>query len=209
MAKTTQQIEDDVREAFEAGTDIYQRVKQITLKALTERRLDLENIKMVVEAAFNGIMTGMKNQVEPARADFNQAVSAIDDVLEQTAQVSKLAIEEAVSRVSEFSEHDLNQATDDIKSLEQIFLETLEKVTRNSNEMIFDIAQHVIDHARKNGTAVGKQTQSILEAINNARHKSQSAALSGAKTTASIIAEIGSGILTGIAESFESNKPKS
>lgn len=208
MTKTAQQIEDEVREAFESGTDIYQRVKQITLKALTERRLDLENIKMVVEAAFNGIMTGIKNQVEPARADFSRAVSAIDDVLEQTAQASKLAIEEAVSRVNEFSEHDLNQAADDIKSLEQIFLETLEKMTHNSSEMIIDIAQHVIDHARKNGTAVGKQTQSILEAINNARHKSQSAALAGAKTTASIIAEIGGGILTGIAESFESNKSK-
>ncbi len=208
MPKSTQQIEDDVREAFESGVDIYQRVKEITLKALTERRLDLENIKVVVESAFNGIMIGMSNQVEPAKADFSQAVSAIDDVLEQTAQASKLAIEEAVSRVSAFSEHDLTQATDDIKNLEQIFLETMEKVTHNSNEMIFDIAQHVIEHARTNGTAVGRQTRTILEAMNNLRHKSQNAAISGAKTTASMIAEIGGGILTGIAESFESNKAK-
>ena len=208
MSQTTQQVENDVRDALESGIDIYQRVKQITLKALTKQKLDIENIKSVVEAAFKGINAGMSSQVEPAKADFTQAVSAIDDVLEQTAQASKLAIEEAASRISDFSRSDLSQATDDIKSLEQIFLETLEKVTRNSNEMIFDTAQHFIDHARKNGTAVGRQSQIALEALNSFRHKGQSAVLSGASTTASIIAEIGGGILTGIAESFEANKSK-
>jgi len=208
MSHTTQQIEDDVREAIESGVDIYQRVKDITLKALTERRLDIENIKSVVEAAFKGVATGMNNQMEPAKADFDQAVSAIDDVLEKTAQVSKLAIEEATSRVNEFSQQDLTQATEDIKSLEQIFLETLEKVTRNSNAMLSDIAQNFFDHAKKNGTAVGNQTQIILGALNDLRRKGQNAVLSGAATTASIIAEIGGGILTGITESLETKKPK-
>ena len=207
MSQSTQQIEDDVREAFESGVDIYQRVKEITLKALTERRLDIENIRDVVEAAFKGISAGMSNQVEPAKADFTQAVSAIDDVLEKTAQVSKLAIEEAASRVNEFTQHDLNQASEDIRSLERIFMETLEKVTRNSNEMISEIAQNFIGHVQKNGTAVGKQTQSILTALNDFRRKGQNAVISGAATTVSIIAEIGGGILTGISESLE-NKGK-
>lgn len=206
MSETTQQVEEDIKETLESGVDIYQRVKEITLTALTKRQLDTENIKGVVEAAFKGISQGMNNQAEPAKADFDQAVSAIDDVLEQTAQASKLAIEEAASRIRDFSQHDLTQATDDIKSLEQIFLETLEKVTRNSNAMILDLAEQFIDHARTNGTAVGNQTQDVLSALNNLRHKGQNAVLSGATTTASIIAEIGGGILTGIAESFESNK---
>ena len=208
MSQTTQQIEDDVREAMESGVDIYQRVKVITLKALTERKLDTENIRSVIEAAFKGIASGMNSQAEPAKADFNQAVSAIDDVLEQTAQASKLAIEEATSRVRDFSQHDLTQATEDIKNLEQIFLETLEKITRSSNEIFVDTAQHFIDHARQNGTAVGRQTQTILEALNNFRQKGQTAVLSGATKTASIIADISGGILTGIVESFEANKTK-
>ncbi|MGY6277725.1 DUF6781 family protein [Methylomonas sp. MgM2] len=208
MTHTTKQIEDDVREAVESGVDIYQRVKGITLKALTQRQLDTENIKSVVEAAFKGITSGMSSQAEPAKADFNQAASAIDDVLEQTAQASKLAIEEAASRVRDFSQQDLSQATEDIKNLEQIFLETLEKIARNSNEMIFDTAQHFIEHARQNGTAVGRQTGTIVEALNNLRQKGQNAVFNSASKTASIIAEIGGGILTGIAESFESNKTK-
>jgi len=208
MSETTQQVEDDVREAIESGVDIYQRVKDITFNALKQQRLDLDNIKSVVEAAFNGIAEGMNSQVEPAKADFAQAVTAIDDVLEKTAQVSKLAIEEAASRVNEFSQHDLSQATEDIRSLEQIFLETLEKVTRNSNAMVTDIAQNFFDHVQKNGTAVGKQSQTILSALNDFRRKGQNAVLSGAATTVSIIAEIGGGILSGISESLESKKGK-
>jgi len=208
MSETTQQVENDVKEALQSGADIYQKVKQITLTALTERDLDLENIKSVIEAAVKGITEGMGSKIEPAKADFNLAVTAIDDVLEHTAQASKLAIEEALSRVSDFSQHDLTQAGEDIKSLEQIFLETLEKFTRNSNEMIFDTAQQFIDHARSNGTAVGKQAQVILAALNDIRHKGQDAVLSGASTTASMIAEIAGGILTGVAESFESKNTK-
>ena len=208
MSQTAQQVENDVREALESGGDIYQRVRLITLKALTERKLDLENIKSVVEAAFNGISTGIGDRTESAKANFAEAASAIDDVLEKTAQASKLAIEEATSRVSEFSQQDLNKATADIESLEQIFLETLEKVARNGNDMLFETAQNFITHARKNGTAVGRQTQTILASLNDFRRQGQNAVLLGATTTASIIAEIGSGILNGVAESLESNRAK-
>jgi len=206
MSQTTQQVENDVREALESGADIYQRVSEITLKALTERKLDIENIKTVVEAALKGVTAGMSSQIEPAKSDFTQALSAIDDVLEQSAQASKLAIEEALSRVSNFSQQDLSQASEDIRSLEQIFLETLEKVARNSNELIFDAAQDFIEHARTNGTAVGRKTQIVLDALNDIRHKGQSAVLSGASTTVSMIADIAGGILTGLAESLESKK---
>lgn len=207
MSQTTHQIENDVRETLEAGVDIYQRVRAITLKALTERELDLENIKSVVEAAFNGISAGMSSQYEPAKEAFSQSAAAIDDALEKTAQASRLAIEEAASRVSDFSHHDLNRATDDIKNLEEIFLETLEKVTHGSNEMVFTIARDFIDHARQNGTAVGRQTEIVFEALNNFRRKGQNAVWSGAVATTSMIAKIGSGILTGIADSLEPDKP--
>ncbi|MDD2761347.1 MAG: hypothetical protein PHH11_13785 [Methylomonas sp.] len=209
MPHTAQQVEDDVREALESGIDIYQRVKAITLKALTERQLDLENIKSVMEAAVKGIASGITRQSEPAKADFDRAMSALDDVLEKTAQASKLAIEEAASRIGEFSENDLSRAAADIQSLEQIFLETVENIARDSNKMIFDAARNFLAHAQKNGTAVGRQAHSILAALSDVRRQGQNAVLSGAATTAAIVAEIGSGILTGIAESLEGLKTKS
>ncbi|MGR8934152.1 MAG: DUF6781 family protein [Gammaproteobacteria bacterium] len=207
MTHTSQQLENDVRETVESGIDIYERVRDITLKALSERELDIDNIKAVVEAALKGISSGVGNQYEPAKEAFEQSTEALDDALEKTAQASKLAIEEAASRMNEFSQHDVNRAAEELKSLEEIFLDTVEKVTKDSNEALSGIARDFIEHARQNGTAVGKQAQIAFDALNNLRHRGQDAVIAGAVTTTSTLAKIASGILAGIAESLRPENP--
>jgi hypothetical protein len=208
MTDTIHQVEKEVRETLESGSDIYQRVRAITLKALTERELDTDNIKSVVESVLKGMSAGISSQYEPAKEAFKQSVDAVDDALKKTAEASKLALEEAASNVEEFSRHDLKQTTEDLKSLENLFLETMEKVARESNETVSGIARDFISHARQNGTAVGKETQIVLEALNKLRHRGQDAVLSSAAATTSTLAKIASGILSGIAESLNPEKPK-
>jgi ElaB/YqjD/DUF883 family membrane-anchored ribosome-binding protein len=205
MTQSTHTIENDVKETLESGVDIYQRVRAITLRALTERELDMDNIKAVVEAVFKGIGAGISSQYEPAKSAFTEAVTAIDDALEKTAEASKLAIEEAASRAGEFSDNDLNQAAEELKNLENVFLETLEKVGHSGNEMVVDIARNFVAHARQNGTAVGRHTREAMETLENVMRKGQQAA----SNTASILAKIGSGILTGIADSLDPGRPSS
>ncbi len=203
MTQTAEQIEKDVKDAVEEGVDIYQNVRSITLKALTAHELDLENIQRVIEAALKGMGDGLGDQYEPAKEAFQQSVAAIDDALEKTAQASKLAVEEAASRVNEFTHQDLNQATEDIKSLEDIFLGAMEKITRGGNDTLFAVAGDFINHARNNGTAVGEQVRIAMSALNKFRRQGQGSLLSEAAATTSILAKIGSGILAGIAESLE------
>jgi len=57
-------IKDDIRDALESGSDIHEKVKAITFKALTEQQLDTENIKNVVEAVSEDISEGMMTQSE-------------------------------------------------------------------------------------------------------------------------------------------------
>lgn len=206
MTQTAEQIEKDVRDTLEEGVDIYQKVRGITLKALTEHELEMDNIQRVVEAVLKGMSEGLSGQYGPAKEAFHQTVAAVDDALEKTAQASKLAIEEAASRVNEFSHQDFDQAKDDMKSLENIFLGTLEKVAHGS-ETLFDVAGDFIKHARQNGTAVGEQVGIALESLNKFRREGQNAFLSEVSATTSILAKIGSGILAGVAESLEPKKP--
>ena len=117
-----QDVKDAVRATVKSGTDVHQQIKDITLKALTKRQLDIENIKSVTEAVGNGINEGMATQGEHAKEVFLQAVTALDDALAMAAEASKLAIEEAASRVSEYSEHDLNDAIKDLQDREGCFL---------------------------------------------------------------------------------------
>jgi len=205
MTQTAEQIQKDVRDTLEEGIDIYQKVRTITLTALTENDLDLDNIRRVIEAVLKGMSEGLDNHYQPAKDAFSQSVAAIDDALEKTAEASKLAVEEAASRVNEFSRRDLDQATEDIKSLEQIFLVSLENVTRGS-ETLVDVAGDFLKHVRQNGSAVGDQVRIALESLNKFRREGQGAFLSEVSATTSILAKIGSGILAGIAESLEHKK---
>lgn len=202
MTQTAQQIQNDVRDILTEGVDIYHKVRVITLKAITERDLDLENIQCVIEAVFKGVSEGLGSQYKPAKDAFRESVAAIDDALEKTAQASKLAIEEAASRVNEFSRHDLDQATEDIKGLEQIFLGALDNVSSGS-ETLAQVASDFIKHTRQNGSAVGEQVRIALASLDKFRREGQQVFLSEISATTSILAKIGSGILAGIAESLE------
>jgi hypothetical protein len=144
-----QDVKDEIREAVQSGSDVHQKIKAITLKALTERQLDMENIKNVAEAVSKGIYGGMTTQSEQAKAVFAQAASALDDALAAAAEASKLAIEEAASRVSEYSHHDLNGATEDLQDMEGMFLDTLEKAAKGGNQVVADIVGDFVSHARQ------------------------------------------------------------
>ena len=210
MTETDQQqdVKDAVRAAVKSGTDVHQQIRDITLKALTKRQLDMENIKSVTEAVSNGINEGVDTQGEHAKDVFMQAVTALDDALAMAAEASKLAIEEAASRVSDYSQHDFNDAIKDLQGMEGSFLSTLEKIAKGSNQVVKDIVSDFFAHTGQSGTAVGKQTLIALDALKDIPQLSKNLIVSSTVATASTLAQIGSGILLGIAESLQSSRSK-
>jgi hypothetical protein len=201
-------VKQAVREAVKSGIDIHQKIKAITLKALTSRQLDLENMNQVAHAVIDGINEGVETRGEHAKESFKQAAGALDDALAVAAEASKLAIEEAASRVNDFSQTDLHRATEDLKGMESMFLETLGKIARESNNMAAEMGSDFISHTRQSGTAVGKQVFAALEALKDLPQLGKDTLISGAVTTTSVLAQLGSGILSGIAESLQSAQSK-
>jgi len=203
-----QDVKEAARAAVKSGTDVHQQIKAITLKALTKRQLDIENIKSVTEEVSKGINEGMATHGEHAKEVFTQAATALDDALAIAAEASKLAIEEAASRVSEYSQHDLNDAIKDLQDREGVFLDTLGKVAKDSNQVVAGIVSDFIGHTGQSGTAVGKKTLTALEALKDLPQISKEIIVSSTVATASTLAQIGSGILLGIAESLQSSQSK-
>ncbi len=203
-----QNVKNAARDAVKSGADVHQQIKDITLKALTERQLDMDNIKSVTETVINGINEGMDSHGEHGKEVFNQAVTALDDALAISVEASTLAIEEAASKVAEYSQHDLNGAIKDLQDMEGLFLDTLEKVAKSSTQVVTDIVHDFIDHSRQSGTAVGEQTLIALDALKDLPKISADMVISSTVATTSALAKIGSGILLGIAESLQSPHSK-
>jgi hypothetical protein len=202
-----QAVEDEIRESVQSGADIHQRIKTITLKALTDRQLDRENIKNVAEAVSKGINAGIGTPSEQAKEIFGQAASALDDALAAAVEAWKLAIEEAASKVSDYSQHDINGASQGIQDIESLFLNSLEKIA-GGNQLISEIAGDFIAHSRHSGTSVGKQALNALEALKKLPHLGKETVISGTVQATITLAELGSGILSGIAESLKAPHPK-
>jgi len=210
MTETNQHhdVKDAVRTAVKSGDDVHQQVKDITLKALTKGRLDVENIKNVTEAVSKGINEGMTSHGEHGKDVFIHAVTALDDALAIAVEASTLAIEEAASRVTDYSEHDLNDAIKDLQDRESLFLDTLEKVAKDSNQVVVDIVSDFIAHSRQSGTGVGEQALIALDALKDLPKISKDIILSSTAATTSTLAQIASGILLGIAESLQPSHSK-
>ena len=210
MTELNQQqvVKDAVAAAVKSGTDVHQQVKAITLKALTTRQLDMDNIKNVTEAVGQGINEGMATQGEHAKEVFAQAATALDDALAIAAEASKLAIEEAASKVADYSQHDLNDAIKDLQDREGLFLDTLAKIAQGGNQVMADIISDFIAHTGQSGTAVGKQTLAALDALKDLPQISKNIIVSSAVATTTTLAQIGSGLLLGIAESLQSPHSK-
>lgn len=205
MTESTQQdLKEAAREAVNSGSDIYQQIRTITIKALTEHELDTDNIRSVVDEVATGISEALTNQGEQTKTSVKQAVSALDEALAVAAEASKLAMEEASSKVSEYSEKDFTQAKDDLRAMEDMFLETLEKVAKDGNETVAAVFSDMADHARKSGTAVGNHVLTALESL----QQLPQLGLSNTVSAASTLAQIGSNILAGIAESLQSSHRK-
>jgi hypothetical protein len=201
-------VQEEIKEAVQSGSEVHEKIKAITLKALTERQLDMENIKNVAEAASKGIYEGMTTQSEQAKEVFAQAATALDDALAIAAEASKLAIEEAASKVNEYSHHDLNDATNDLQSMENTFLDSLEKAAKDGNQMVAELVGDFVNHGRQSGTAVGKQVLTALDALKALPHLSKETVASSTVAATITLAQIGSGILSGIAESLQSSQSK-
>ncbi len=196
-----QNVTDTVRDAVTSGVDVHQQIKNIILKALTTGQLDMENIKNVTAAVGKGIDEGMAHQDEHAKEVFIHAATALDDALAIAAEASKLAIQEAAFKVT--SQHDFSEAAKDIQDMERLFIDTLEKVARGSNQVMAGIVNDFIDHSRRSGTAVGKQALIALDALKDLSRISTDIIVSSTAATTSALAKIGSGILLGIAESLQ------
>lgn len=206
--KTYRNVSDAVKEAVASEQDIYHKIKSITLEALTKRQLDVDNIREVAHEVMQGIHEGVSPSGDRAKETFKQAASALDDALAMAAEASKLAIEEAASKVNEFSSDDLHDAGENLKSLEALFFETLEKVVKGGNHVLADIGADFIAHAQQTGTAVGKQVFEAMSVLRNVPAEGAQTLKSGAVKTTSVLAQLGSGILSGIAETLHSTSER-
>ena len=203
----TEEIHDSAQQAVEQEINIREKVRDITLNALTRRKLDRNSITQVVRAVAEGSRSGAASHGERMGDALKQATKGLDEALTKAAEATKLAIEEAAGRAGDFSQQELKRSMSDLGELETIFLDTLGSIAKSGTDRAGEILSDLVSHARHSGTAVGEHTVKALSDLQRQVQETGKASLdagaTAARTTGAQVVQIASGILAGIADSLQ------
>ena len=205
MSLDTRQIERDVEAAVGADpASIAERVRAITLAALTEGRLDSQALRGVMNAVLEGAQKGSMPIDSARTAAFKEAMSGLDQALASAAQATQLAIQEAIGRSAEFSREGLRQSFEPFSSLENDFIGALGEAARKTTGEARATLTELAEHMRHSGTAAGAR---VRDAAAELARASSSLALSqvegGMKTLlnqADLLTSLAAGVLRGLAD---------
>lgn len=200
--KKLQELRKGVQDAVEKNQDVQTAVRDITLKALGEGELDKERIRSVAEAVMQGAGDAVTRESEQMKESLAEAATGLEQALIQAADAFRLAIEEAAGRVNEFSSTELKRSLNDLDSLEDIFIETLQRMTKSSGEMVRTIAEDMAAHARNSGTSVGEHVGRNIESLQNRLRELGADTAEAGGEAANRIGKIARGILAGIGETL-------
>jgi hypothetical protein len=204
-------LEADVKNAIEQGHDVQEQVRQLTLRRISARSLDIESLRQIAASVLRGARAAVQKELNlsaaqtgTARTQLKQAVAGLDGALAQVASATRLAVEEAAGRAQKFSGEDLARARADLESLEAMLLETLQTSASSAKDAAGEILHDLTAHTRTQGSAVGAQIKDTLAVITHqlgAAGRTQAVAgLHLAHATSDLLRQIAAGVLTGVAE---------
>lgn len=192
------------------GQDIRERVRDLTLTAIRQRRMEADEVKDVVKALTEGISLGLGKRADDSKQALAQAFSGLDAALMKSAEASHLALRQLTDRSSDFSKQDLKAALDNLKKIEQDFLSTVNEVADKTSGHVRAEFDDLLTHARRTGTDTGRQVSSTLSAfsqqIHGVAHDARAAGSGAAHKLSSRFTQLAAGILEGVAQALREKK---
>lgn len=198
----------ETRAAVESGENIRDAVRNITIAALSRgKKLDAQETRRVVRSVMQGMSLGVNKAGEKSREALSEALAGVDEALAKSAEATRLAIEEAAGRLRDYRKQDLERTFNDMRMLENMFLETLKDVAEHSAGEVQKTLHGLLQHARNSGTTAGTTATDSITALEhklgNTLREIVAAGTEAAQSTGSNLAEAAAGFLSGIADTLD------
>lgn len=194
----------EARAAVESGENIRDAIRDITMAALGRGQWDAQETKRVVRSVLQGATQGVSKAGDRSRQALSEALAGVDEALAKTAEATKLAIEEAAGRLRDYGKHDLERSFNNMRVLEEMFLDTVKDVADHSAGEAQVILQGLLRHAKDSGTTAGATAKAAINALEQKLGRTlrevAAAGSDAALSTGSNLAEAAAGFLAGIAE---------
>lgn len=208
-------VADDLKREAETaasqGGNLRDRARQITLDALKDGKLSLEEIRNIGQAITEGVSLGLAGRGGELKSGLKEAVNGMDEAIGQAAQRVSMTFREAIERGKDFNEMELKSSIERMRDLERDFVESLKDVAGKSSGKLKEELTEISGHLGRTGTDTGGRVKESLGALYttlNAQAGSTSSSLQdAARTTAARLADLASGVLAGFSEAMK-HKPE-
>lgn len=203
----TVDLKSKAEAAASQGGDLRERARQITLDALKDGKLSLEEIRRIGQAITEGVSLGLAGRGSELKSGLKEAVSGMDEAIGQAAQRISMTFREAIERGKEFNELELKSSIERMRDLERDFVESLKDIAGKSGGKLKDELTEISGHLGRTGTDTGGRVKESLGALYstlNAQAGSTSSTFQdAARTTAARLADLASGVLAGFSEAMK------
>lgn len=205
-----EEVRTPVREAAGEGGDLKDRVRNLVLEAIMNRKADPRAFGGVMKSAVEGLGEGFGAHAGNAGDSLKTAVSGIDEAVGKSLYALKIALEETWSQGRRFAETDLREAYDAVRGLEDNLLGTLRQTGDKSRGVLKEEFGRLSDHMGRNGSHTRDQIGEVLEVLKRDLGQVTGAAARDAKTdareAAGRLSAVTSGVLHGLADALDGRK---
>ena len=208
---SSESITQRASESVQAGVGIRERVHDLTLEALRNRRFDSKSVREVVQAVSEGIALGAESSRAEVRQSLADAFKGLDDALRKSTEAGQTALRQIVATGRGFTENDLKAALASFKRIEEDFMSTVTQVADAAGKTVQPELRAVLNEARRTGTETGRQVASTLsEFAQRASVATLDVTLAGVQLAGEFgarFALITAGLLGGIADAIRKSEP--
>lgn len=206
--ESKKEVAREIVDAMAREEGLRERVRNIVMRAFSERSLDVDAVRGVMREVIEGVGEGMPQRGSQAADAGREAVRGLDEAVGRTVYSLQMALEEVWGQGRQFSETDLKSAVDEIKSMEEDLMSTLKESADKGQGVAKEAFGSLYDHLVRNGTDTGSNVRRVLEILGNrmatAAHGAGSDLKAQGEESATRFKAVASGILRGLADSLES-----
>jgi hypothetical protein len=200
------ELKDEAEQAV-AAPDLQERVRQLTSKALRDRKLSLTEIREIMAAVTEGVGAGLSGRGGELRSGLRQAVSGLDQAVGSAAEAVTLTLREAASQGRAFKEGEMKDSLERLKDLEGQLLDSLKDAARKSSGKLKEEWTALAEHMKTTGTDTGTRVRGALENLVNGVSASSKAGQAGVRevvdTASERLSQVASGVLAALSESLK------
>jgi hypothetical protein len=204
-------VAKEVEGAIREGLRVQETVRDITLKALTQRELDFAAMRKVTREAIDAVREAAGRNEAGVKEATKQAIHGVDQALAHAAEALKLSLQEAGGRAEKFSREDLAKVRANLGDLEKMFVDTLGEAARAARGAGKATLEDLARHAEASGTAVGRQMRESAELSGQMAHALREQFRTGmevAATSGAMFSRAAAGVLAGIADALDPKNRK-